>query len=68
MSAVLKACGSDLKPEYHVDTAKVANPAVKKISLSVAKAKRDLGREPLIDIEECMKRLVTWLDADKAKA
>ena len=68
MAALLAACGSDLKPEYNVDTAKVANPTVKKIGLSVAKAKRDLGWEPMVDIEEGMRRLVTWLDADKAKA
>ena len=66
MAAVLKACGSDLKPEYKVDDAKVANPMVKKIGLSVAKAKRELGWAPLVDIEEGMRRLVLWLDGEKA--
>lgn len=67
MAALLLACESDLKPEYHTDTAKVANPTVKKIGLSVAKAKSDLGWEPLVDIQEGMRRLVKWLDADRAK-
>lgn len=67
MAAILKACGSDLKPEYKVDNAKVANPVVKKIGLSVEKAKRELGWEPLVDIEEGMRRLVIWLDAEKTK-
>jgi UDP-glucose 4-epimerase len=67
MDALLKACGSDLKPEYKVDVAKVANPTVTKIGLSIAKAKRDLGWEPLVNIQDGMKRLVKWLDDDKAK-
>ena len=67
MAALLKACGSDMKPEYKVADTRVANPVVKKIGLSVAKAKSELGWEPMVDIEEGMRRLVIWLDADKAK-
>ena len=66
-AAILKACGSDLKPHYKTDAARVANPPVKKIGMSIAKAKRELGWEPLVGIEEGMRRLVVWLDADKAK-
>lgn len=66
-TAILKACGSDLKPEYKVDNAKVANPVVKKIGLSIEKARRELGWEPQVGIEEGMRRLVAWLDAEKAK-
>ena len=66
-AAILKACGSDLKPQYKTDASKVANPAVLKIGLSIAKAKRELGWEPLVNIEEGMRRLVVWLDAEKAK-
>lgn len=67
MAALLAACGSDLQPEYKVDAAKVANPTVTKIGLSIAKAKRDLGWEPVVNIQDGMKRLVKWLDDDKAK-
>ena len=67
MDALLQACGSDLKPQYKVDGAKVANPTVTRIGLSIAKAKRDLGWEPLVNIQDGMKRLVKWLDEDKAK-
>jgi UDP-glucose 4-epimerase len=67
MAAVLAACGSDLKPEYQVDSAKVANPTAKKIGLSINKARAELGWEPLVDIREGMRRLVAWLDAERDK-
>lgn len=67
IGALLKACGSDLEPQYKVDEAKVANPVVTKLGVSVEKAKRELGWEPTVDIEEGMRRLVVWLDAERAK-
>lgn len=67
MSAILKACGSDFKPEFKVDDAKVANPVVKKLGVSIAKAKAELGWEPHIDVEEGMRRLVVWLDDERSK-
>lgn len=67
IGALLKACGSDLTPEYRIDEAKVANPVVSRIGVSVAKAKADLGWEPEVDIEEGMRRLVAWLDEERAK-
>ncbi len=62
MAALLKACGSDLKPEYRVDAAKIGNPVVTKLGVSREKAKKAFGWEPQVDIEEGMRSLVTWLD------
>lgn len=67
IAALLKACGSDLKPEYKIDDARVANPVVTRLGVSVAKARAELGWEPTVDIEEGMRRLVTWLDKERAK-
>ena len=67
IGALLKACDSDLKPEYKIDEAKVANPVVTRLGVSIAKAKAELGWEPTVDIEEGMRRLVKWLDAERAK-
>lgn len=66
IDALLAACGSDLKPEYQVDAAKVANPTVNRLNVSVAKAKAELGWAPEVDIREGMRRLVVWLDAERA--
>ena len=62
--AILAACQSDLKPEYQVDAAKVANPVEAKLGISIEKARRELGWAPQVDIQEGMCRLVAWLDAD----
>jgi UDP-glucose 4-epimerase len=67
IGAILEACGSDLKPEYKVDEAKVANPVVTRLGVSVAKAKADLGWEPQVDVKEGMRRLVKWLDDERAR-
>lgn len=67
MAAILKACGSGLQPEYRGDDAKVANPVVTKLGVSIDKAKHELGWEPLVNVEEGMRRLVVWLDAERAK-
>ncbi len=67
IGAILEACGSDLKPEYKVDEAKVANPVVTRLGVSVAKAKTDLGWEPQVDVKEGMRRLVKWLDDERSK-
>lgn len=62
MGYLLKACGSPLRPVHQIDEAKVANPVVKSLNVSIEKAKRELGWEPLVNIEEGLKRLVKWLD------
>jgi UDP-glucose 4-epimerase len=61
---LLKACQSDLQPEYSTDAFRVANPVETKMGLSREKARRELGWEPQVDLEEGMRRLVAWLDED----
>ena len=63
-AALLQACKSALQPEYNVDAATVANPVEARRVISREKARRDLGWEPRVDIEEGMRRLVAWLDED----
>lgn len=67
IAAILAACGSELKPQYRSDSARVANPIAKKLGISVGKARRELGWEPQIDVGEGMRRLVAWLDDERAK-
>jgi UDP-glucose 4-epimerase len=67
IGAILEACGSDLKPEYKVDEAKVANPVVTRLGVSIAKAKAELGWEPQVGVKEGMRRLVKWLDDERAR-
>jgi UDP-glucose 4-epimerase len=62
IAAILKACGSDLKPEYRTDAAKIGNPVVSKLGVSREKARKAFGWEPTVGIEEGMRRLVAWLD------
>lgn len=64
IEALLKACGSDLKPEYSLDKAKVANVVENRLGLSREKAKREFGWEPHVDLDEGMRRLVGWLDSN----
>ena len=68
VGAILKACKSDLQPEYKVDAAKVSNPVEARLGISVEKARRELGWEPQIDIEQGMRRLVAWLDQNARSA
>jgi UDP-glucose 4-epimerase len=67
IGAILKACQSDLQPEYRVDAAKVSNPVATRLGFSREKARRELGWEPQVSIEEGMRRLVAWLDQDASK-
>ena len=67
IDAILKACGSDLKPEYRTDAARVANPPAKRVGYSIEKARRELGWQPEVQIEEGMHRLVAWLDSERAR-
>lgn len=62
VAAILKACGSDLKPEYQADAGKIGNPVVTRLGISREKARRELGWEPAVGLEDGMQRLVDWLD------
>ena len=63
---VLKACKSDLKPEYYTDPNKLLMPLQTKQGYSRARAKELLDWEPQVSIEEGVNRLVTWLDQHRS--
>ncbi len=63
VAALLAACGSDLTPEHVAPAGKIGNPVVTKLGVSRAKAKREFGWAPEVDLGEGMRRLVAWLDA-----
>jgi UDP-glucose 4-epimerase len=59
---ITAACGSDLKPEYYDDPTKLRNPKTVKQGFSREAAKRLIGWEPQVPIEEGIRRLVDWFD------
>jgi UDP-glucose 4-epimerase len=59
---VLKACGSDLKPEYLTDPDRLRNPVTPRQEYVNSRAKEAIGWEPLVSIEEGVRRTVAWLD------
>jgi UDP-glucose 4-epimerase len=58
-------CKSDLKPEYRIDPNKLASPKVTKMGFTGEKAKRLLGWQPQISVEEGIRRVVAWLDRER---
>lgn len=50
----------DLKPEYREDRRAVRSAAGTRLEFSREKAKREIGWEPQIGIEEGMRRLIAW--------
>jgi UDP-glucose 4-epimerase len=58
-------CKSDLKPEYQIDPNKLASPKVTKMGFTGEKAKRLLGWQPQISVEEGVRRVVAWLDRER---
>jgi UDP-glucose 4-epimerase len=64
---VTQACRSDLQPEYFDDPMKLNIPLVTRQRYSRERARTMLGWEPEVSIEEGIRRLVAWLDADAAK-
>lgn len=64
--ALLAACDSNLEPVYESDSNLNANPVVSRMKLSRSAARDAFGWEPQVDIYEGMRRLVTWLDAERA--
>jgi UDP-glucose 4-epimerase len=59
---VLQACHSDLKPEHVEKPGAQKLPATSRQSYSYEKAKRLLGWEPQVSIEEGIHRVLRWVD------
>lgn len=55
-----EACKTDLKPEYRDDPSKPVVNATTKLSFSREKAKRLIGWEPQVPVEEGIRRLIEW--------
>ncbi len=62
---VTQACGSTLKPEYRQSQSRASLPASATLGFSREKAKRLLGWEPQISIEEGIGRVLDWVDQQR---
>lgn len=63
---LLKTMNSSLKPEHKPLPEERKKVEVMRRLADVSKAKKDLGFEVSVSLEEGLKRLVVWLDAQKA--
>lgn len=61
VAAVLKACGSTLKPEYRPDTRAVRSAGGTHLGFSRQRARESIGWEPRIGLTEGVERYVRWL-------
>lgn len=59
---VLEACQSDLQPEHRDKPGDQKLPATSRQSYSREKARRLLGWEPQVSIEEGVRRVLRWID------
>jgi UDP-glucose 4-epimerase len=59
---IIEACGSDLKPELKIDPNRLGMPVSKKQGYSIERAKKLIGWEPQVSIEEGTRRVVAWFD------
>jgi UDP-glucose 4-epimerase len=64
-AALLKVMGSNLKPEYGPE--RKVNPVARRLA-DISKARRLLGFEPTVDLEEGLVRLVAWWESNRRKA
>jgi nucleoside-diphosphate-sugar epimerase len=64
-AALLKVMGSNLKPEYGPE--RKVNPVSRRLA-DISKARRLLGFEPTVDLEEGLVRLVAWWESNRRKA
>jgi UDP-glucose 4-epimerase len=64
-AALLKVMGSNLKPEYGPE--RKVNPVARRLA-DIGKARRLLGFEPTVDLEEGLGRLVAWWESNRRKA
>lgn len=63
-AALLKVMGSDLKPEYGPE--RKVNPVSRRLA-DISKAKRLIGWEPTVTLEEGLRRLVAWWQASRSR-
>ncbi|MBV9736430.1 MAG: NAD-dependent epimerase/dehydratase family protein [Acidisphaera sp.] len=63
---LLRLTHSDLRPEYRQDAGKVSTTTRPQLGFSAAKAKRLLGWEAQIGLEDGIARLIAWADAARA--
>jgi UDP-glucose 4-epimerase len=63
---VIKACKSDLEPEYYTDPNKLLMPQQVKQGYSRTRAKELIDWEPRVSIEQGVERLVAWLDKNRS--
>jgi UDP-glucose 4-epimerase len=65
---VMQACGANLKPEVRQNPNAARLPAASKQAYSREKAKRLLGWEPQVSIEEGIARVLRWVDRQRAQS
>lgn len=65
---VLKITGSDLKSEYRTDPDAVRVTTSDRLNLSRDKIKEKIGWEPAVDLEEGVRRLIKWREAQRDAA
>lgn len=68
MDIIFEATGSNLKPEYRPYTGGAKLAAATRYVFSREKAKRLLDWEPQVPIEDGVRRVLRWVDEQRAKA
>ena len=63
--ALLKVMGSNLRPEYGPE--RKVNPVSRRLA-DISKARRMIGFEPTVNLEDGLRRLVTWWQANRERA
>ena len=66
VETVLRACGSNLEPEYRDQRGAGTFPATPSHATSLDKARRLLGWEPQVSLEEGIRRVLRWVDEERA--
>jgi UDP-glucose 4-epimerase len=64
-ATLLKVMGSNLKPEHGPE--RKVNPVARRLA-DISKARRLLGFEPTVDLEEGLVRLVAWWESNRRQA
>jgi len=59
-------CKTDIQPEYRDDPSKPVVSASKQLNYSREKARRLIGWEPLVPVEEGIRRLIQWNEQNAA--